>query len=78
MVQITFVFLQPCHCVIDVVWLLLPCFFYSRKDVGLKRFFPRSLLDSVKVTRAQFGAVGGPRRAKTSPPPVVCGSLPSV
>lgn len=35
-------------------YLLIHFFMYFRKDVGLKRFFPRSLLDSVKVISIFF------------------------
>ena len=40
-----------------LIWwyhLLIHFFLYFRKDVGLKRFFPRSLLDSVKVISILF------------------------
>lgn len=44
---------------IDLVVLIVNAlfFFYFRKDVGLKRFFPRSLLDSVKVIRVCFTVI---------------------
>ena len=39
----------------DLVYhLLIHFFLYFRKDVGLKRIFPRSLLDSVKVISIVF------------------------
>lgn len=50
--------------------MLIPFFLYFRKDVGLKRFFPRSLLDSVKVIRAWFIGIRRPYYANTFP--VVC------